>query len=78
MAERGVQSDTHLEQMRELMVGPQMREYLARLEQVESSLTLAQESNQKRFDEVMDGLLGGTRSQGGGDCRVRGQFSLRF
>ena len=73
MADRGTQSDTHIDQMRELMVGPLMREYQSRLDQLESTLTATQDANQKRFDEVMDGLLRElNKAVSAADKKVRG------
>ncbi len=57
MADRATQSDTHIDQMRELMFGPQIREFRYRLEQLESTLALFQEGSRKRVDELNDNIL---------------------
>ncbi len=74
MADRALQNDTHIDQMRELIVGPQMREHFSRLDQLETKLTLNEEATQKRFDEVMDGFLGQlNRAVADSDKKVRTQ-----
>lgn len=50
MNDRGAQ----IEQVRELMFGPQLRECNSRLERLESLVANSQEETQKRFDEVRD------------------------
>lgn len=74
MADRALQTDTNLDQMRELIVGPQMREHYSRLEQLELRQTQNEEATQKRFDEVMDGFLGQlNRAVADSDKKVRTQ-----
>jgi phage host-nuclease inhibitor protein Gam len=48
------QSGSQLDQMRELMLGPHIREYTQRLEQLESTLVQLLEGSQRHFNEVQD------------------------
>ena len=52
MPKRLPQSETHIEQVRELMFGPQVREYNQRLEQIESMLLQLREGLRKSFDDL--------------------------
>jgi flagellar capping protein FliD len=48
------QTGTHIDQVRELMFGPQNREYSQRLGQLESTLGQLIEGTQKQFNEMQD------------------------
>jgi len=52
MPKRLPQSETHIEQVRELMFGPQVREYNQRLDQIESMLVQLREGLRKSFDDL--------------------------
>jgi len=54
MSDRGTQTETRIEQVRELMFGPQLRECYSRIEQLESLVAHMREDTQKGFDEVRD------------------------
>ena len=54
MNDRGTQAETRIDQVRELMFGPQLREGNSRVERLESLVAHIQEETQKRFDEVRD------------------------
>lgn len=54
MNDRGTQTETRIDQVRELMFGPQLRECNSRVERLELLVAHFQEEIQKRFDEVRD------------------------
>lgn len=56
MADRLSQAGTNVDQIRELMFGPQMREYNTRISQLEAALASLQEGSRRRFDETTDNL----------------------
>jgi uncharacterized phage infection (PIP) family protein YhgE len=49
-----VQPESHIEQVRELMFGPQLRECGRRIEQLEALVSRSLEDTQKRFGEMRD------------------------
>lgn len=52
------QPETHIEQVRELMFGQQIREYNHRLEQLESTLAHLLEGSQRRLNEIQESFVG--------------------
>lgn len=56
MADRLSPSTNNVDQIRELMFGPQMREYSARISQLEAGLASLQEGSRRQFDETTENL----------------------
>lgn len=56
MADRLSQAGTNVDQIRELMFGPQMREYNTRISQLETALASLQEGSRRRLDETNENL----------------------
>ncbi len=56
MADRLSPSTNNVDQIRELMFGPQMREYNNRISQLEAALASLQEGSRRRFDETTENL----------------------
>lgn len=56
MADRLSQAGTNVDQIRELMFGPQMREFNSRISQLEAALASLQEGSRRRFDETNENL----------------------
>ncbi len=56
MADRFAQAGNNVEQIRELIVGSQMREYNTRISQLEAALASLQEGSRKGFNETHENL----------------------
>lgn len=52
------QAGTHIDQVRELMFGPQLREYNQRLQQLESTIVQLVDGTQKHFNEIQESFAG--------------------
>ena len=52
------QAGTHIDQVRELMFGPQLREFNQRLQQLESTIVQLVEGTQKHFNEIQESFAG--------------------
>src|SRR5262249_2364241 len=48
------QAGTHIDQVREVMFGPQLREYNQRLQQLESTIVQLVEDTQKHFNDIQN------------------------
>ncbi len=56
MADRLAQAGTNVDQIRELMFGPQIRDFNTRISQLEAALASLQEGSRRRFDETNENL----------------------
>lgn len=62
MADRFSQAGSNVEQIRELIFGAQIRDYNARIGQLEAALASLLEGSRRRFDEVNENLTSGLQS----------------